>query len=302
MIKRIAIKAMRTGRRISDNALIHSVHFGGHRYKRRPLLPNLVPRRAGHEDHLDLLYRSALAIKQGCVVDVGVNAGQTLTMMLGLAPDRRYLGFEPQAFAAACAQSIIVENKLGEHEVLPIALSDRPGVIPIHVRGTDVRSMANSGSSIIEGFRPESYYSRVTHIYAVRGDDIMESLGVTDISILKIDVEGAELEVVRGLHQTIQTMTPFIVFEVLHNYLVVTKQSLDEKALQFRNERTRELEKLIRSLGYHIYQIRGHEGVAPVDSIEPEREGVLEWTDYIAVPHGLDEEFRQLVGAGRPVG
>ena len=49
---------------------------------------------------------------------------------------------------------------------------------------------------------------------------------ISSIALIKIDVEGAEPAVLRGLKVSIEKYSPFIIFLVLNNYLVITNGNL----------------------------------------------------------------------------
>lgn len=70
------------------------------------------------------------------------------------------------------------------------------------------------------GFRDDSFYKWSKPILAMPGDD----LSIDDISVIKIDVEGSELEVLQGLIETIDKFSPFILFEVLSLYNPYTRK------------------------------------------------------------------------------
>ena len=59
-------------------------------------------------------------------------------------------------------------------------------------------------------------HSGTNHITDHNGDIVMKTLdsfGFTDVDIIKIDVEGYEIEVLKGAEQTIKTNKPFIQIE-----------------------------------------------------------------------------------------
>lgn len=261
------------------------------KYSKWLFLPNRLSTSLKHEEFLNDIYKIILAQKKGDVFDVGVNTGQSLIKILHFDKNRSYFGFEPQSMAAASIESFLVENKITNFHVIPIALSDCNGVIPIHTRGEGIYSLVSSAASIVETFRPPSFYDYTRYVYAVRGDDIVKTLGVQSISLVKIDVEGAELEVLRGLKNSIMQFRPFILFEVLHHYVVTTGQELDKTTIDFRESRLQELEKIIRTSNYQIYQIHGWHEIVKVSKIQPKTVNDLSSTDFVAVPEEHELEF-----------
>lgn len=278
-----------------------NLNLGKEVYLRRRLLPNLLSRTLRHEEFLDDIFRAALQGKDGAIIDVGVNTGQTLFKILSIEKNREYFGFEPQSMAASCVESFLIENKITNCRILPVALSDQNGIIPLHIRGGGIHSMASSSASIVTGFRPHAFYHYTKYIYAVQGDDVIESLGIRSIALIKIDVEGAELEVLKGIKKTIKGFRPFILFEVLHHYLVVTGEELDNKTIDFRETRIQELEEIIRSNGYQIYQIYGKKEIVRIDKIQPRVVNDLSSTDFIAVPEENEHDFCRSLGTARRI-
>ena len=281
--------------------LQEKIHLGTDVYTRRIMVPNFLSSTLEHEKFLDDIYKVALKSKEGAIIDVGVNTGQTLFKMLSFDKNRMYYGFEPQSMPASCVESFLIENNVKNHYILPVALSDRNGCIPINIRGNGIYSMASTVASIVDGFRPGSFYDYSKNIYAAIGDEVIDSLGIASIALIKIDVEGAELEVVRGLKATIEKCRPFILFEVLHHYLVLTKKELDANTIDFRTSRIRELEEIIRSNKYCIYNIKGDKEIIKILKIKPEVVNDLSSTDFIAIPEENEIDFCKLLEKNRRI-
>lgn len=260
------------------------VSAGGKRLARLKVIPNVLTRSVKHEPFLTDIFGVALQLKQGAVIDVGVNIGQTLLRMLELVPERPYIGFEPQPLPAACVEIFLRQNNLHHHKILPVALSDSNGPLSIKMRGTGIQGLAPGTASMVAGFRPESFYDQEALIFAVRGDDVLRALGVQEIALIKVDVEGAELEVLRGLTQTLVSCRPIVVFEVLHHYLVATDSHLDDNVIAERERRILSLENHLREAQYKILHIEGTAAVKEVQRIQPKRVNDLSSTDYVAVP------------------
>jgi hypothetical protein len=161
--------------------------------------------------------------------------------------------------------------------------------------------MACPVASIVDGFRPRQFYNYTRRIYAARGDEIIESLGITSIAVIKIDVEGAELEVMRGLRATLARYRPFVVFEVLHHYVVVTNEELDKETINFRESRIGKLEEIIRMNKYCVYQVNGDKEILRISRIKPKVVNDLISKDFIAVPEEQESGFCQLLEGCRNI-
>jgi len=265
----------------------HKVLIGKHRYVRTPLLYNPLKHKR-HAPWLHGIYEIILRQKEGAFIDVGINVGQTLVQVLGIDPERRYIGFDPQVGPCFFAEQFIIENGLSRHSVLPLALSNQTGIAELNVRSSGHDAQYSATASVVNGFRPAEFYSWTKFVATARGDDILPQFNLPALSVIKIDVEGAELEVVEGLLACIDRYTPFIVFEVLPNYHLALHQEADAATVAFRETRLERLESLLRSRGYSIYGMSGTGELGRTERIRPHKTADLRTTDYVAV-HARDE-------------
>lgn len=238
------------------------------------------------EPWLNWVYATALEKKSGAFVDVGVNRGQSLAKMLRIAPGNSYIGFEPQAACVFYVEEFLRINHLDNCVIIPIGLSDHAGLSELRLNTFDP---GDGAASIVKDYRPDTFYVRSMTVPVFRGDDIFLTSS-TPISLLKIDVEGAELEVLTGLSNTIRERRPFVLFEVLNNYLVVTAEFLSDELTAHRNDRARHISSYFADAGYAVFNIRG-KSLIRTEVIRPEVSADLSITNYLAVP---DEFVSQL--------
>jgi FkbM family methyltransferase len=259
------------------------ITLGDSEYRLRSFFVNELALRKGAETvepALDEVYRAALQCRRGAFVDVGANLGQTLFKILSIDKTREYVGFEPQISCCFLVQRFIVENGLKSHTILPLGLSNRNAIVKLHFR----EGAYDSTASTVENFRPESFYSGHCYVSVRKGDEVVSELKLPQISTIKIDVEGGELEVLQGLSNTIRGQQPIIVFEVLNSYLVLSEEKLDEDLIQFRRERIDGMENALRSAGYDIYQVLPEPALKKVETIQPGTTADLSATNYVAIP------------------
>lgn len=120
--------------------------------------------------------------------DVGVNYGYTSAWLSRWA-DRVY-AFEPNPNNAAMIREQLRIRQIDNVELIPTAISDHQGEGVLHLKSFDGHhSLGDIGASSTVGTMPVP----VTTL-----DWFAETRGINRISLLKIDVEGFEPEVLRG--------------------------------------------------------------------------------------------------------
>jgi FkbM family methyltransferase len=98
-----------------------------------------------------------------------------------------------------------------------IKINDLNNVIALNVAASDVdgfvtlfRKRSPSISSIVD----KTHVIETIRVRARRLDNIIQELNVNSVDIVKIDVEGAELHVLRGFKDSIVKFKPMIIIEV----------------------------------------------------------------------------------------
>jgi hypothetical protein len=117
-----------------------------------------------------------------------------------------------------------------------------------------------------------------------RLDDLAENFK-SKIGFLKIDVEGAEIEVLKGAITTIRNNRPIIIVEILPAY---------SSENTWRIDRQNEIEEFVKSIEYKIIQI-GKDKNNCLESLNfIDRIGVnsnIIERDYLLVPDGINLHF-----------
>ena len=152
------------------------------------------------EDSLRLLLAFTLSADANCI-DVGAHRGDVLRDMLRLAPQGRHIAYEPIPELAAG-----LAREFPGVDVRNAALSDSAGETSfVHVRSNPAYS----------GFREREYpgEEQLEHltVRTERLDDVLPDGYVP--ALVKVDVEGAELQVFRGMAETLARHRPVVFFE-----------------------------------------------------------------------------------------
>lgn len=220
----------------------------------------------------------------GAFVDVGANLGQSLLRLLAVAPESPYFGFEPNIQCCYYVEAIIHANKLSRHSVLPIALSNTQAVRQLLVQETASNVMGTA--SMIEGFRPPSFYTSKRAMFSLPGDLVLADPAFKDLPLaaIKVDVEGGELEVMEGLENTLLERRPALFFEILPHFLVATGQALDAETTAFRNGRLGKLDELFDRVGYSLFRIEADASLSPLARAVAPPTPDLSRTAHMALP------------------
>lgn len=265
----------------------------GHRF-RVPLIAGAGEqnlRLAPHDSQLRRVARKAMAFRQGAIIDVGCNIGHFMQLCLLGDRSRRYVGFDPNPACCYYLENFIRENALPAHSVLPVGLSNRTEALPLLKNGPfDVCATVNDRLNL------ESRFDSRGVTVTVPGDRLLPQLGLDEIALVKIDVEGHELEVLEGLEQTIARERPLFAFEVLlYADLEQTCTGTGERVAALareRRQRSIDLEAFFRDRGYVLFRIKRDTSLAPLKTLDPGDATDHSEMDHVAVPR---EQVRQFL-------
>lgn len=161
------------------------------------LIAQAVQRDGGFEAGLAELAAAQLAGQApGTVIDVGANIGTFAVPLALAAPQHRLMCFEAQRLVAYQLSGSVALNGLAQIHVHHLAVGDE--VKAVEITMPDYAAEPNVGAMSIDA-----------EVNALRGATTqgerewvqmitLDSLAVDDLRLLKIDVEGMELAVLRG--------------------------------------------------------------------------------------------------------
>jgi FkbM family methyltransferase len=139
-------------------------------------------------------------------VDVGANLGYYTC--LASQQGRQVLAFEPQQQNLKCLmQNLTVNGYQHTVEIFPLALSEKPGLLTLY-------GASGPSASLIKGWAGySSKYSQQIPVSTL--DNILGSRFTEDQIFIKIDVEGAEYQVLNGAQLTLdRAVKPIWLLEV----------------------------------------------------------------------------------------
>jgi len=239
-------------------------------------LTNLIIKREWLDSLIDLFVKG----ENKAFVDVGVNIGQTLIRIKTACPDVRYIGFEPNSTCTAYAQKLAKLNNFSNFTVQNTALSSKVDNLILEKTLVD-----DSRASLISELRP-NYFLDKENVIAM---DYQSFYLEEDICFVKIDVEGGEYEVIKGMTKAIEKHQPIITCEVL--------DSLNSEVHDFTQKRATLVCEMLKSLDYEIIQLQTNKKNDKLVSFKMITEIVIkQWTnessdfnDYLFYPNDKKE-------------
>jgi FkbM family methyltransferase len=168
--------------------------------------------------------------------DVGANIGwYSLLAARAIGPQGRVLAFEPALENAALAQQNAAVNGLQNILVVALALTDAEGWMPFLTQGSLEGRLEKDDSEAQAARRARRgarFHAR-TLVPASTLDAWLAQTGQPPPTLVKIDVEGAELGVLRGMRQTLHSARPALIVE-LHGTREEVAGCLDELGYEHR--------------------------------------------------------------------
>ncbi|MBX9700019.1 MAG: FkbM family methyltransferase [Acetobacteraceae bacterium] len=175
-----------------------------------------------------LLARIAAAVlpADGVALDVGANIGLAALTLAPLVPQGRVHSFEPVPEPLAYLRANAVADPLGNIEVVPLAVGAAPGRIAIHPGAN-----FSAGSHVVDAahaFRGglpvlELEMTALDAWAAARG-------GLPRLDLIKLDVEGYEIEALDGAAGLLAAHRPVVVLE-LNSFTLIAMRDRNPRSV-----------------------------------------------------------------------
>jgi FkbM family methyltransferase len=170
----------------------------------------------------------------GVFVDVGANRGQLLREAIRVAPRARHVAFEPVPTLA-----VELARAFPTVDCRQLALGAWPGVSQFcYFRALDGWSGLRRSPHVSDAQGDPQYIT-------VNVSTLDQELGELDPTVVKIDVEGAELAVLEGGRELISRSRPLVIFEHVSDASALYGASSDDSW------------ELLSGFGYEIYSALG---------------------------------------------
>jgi FkbM family methyltransferase len=209
-------------------------------FNKPDIISNGLKNGGGYESHLEDISKALIDNEQsGCVLDIGANLGSYVVPIAKMFPEVKFYSFEPQRIIYYQLCSNIIINGIDNIHAVNGGLSDERTIIETVV--PDYAKETNIGAFSLDTEVRENNYECAT-IGATEQMSIgmLDDYEFQDIKLIKIDVEGLELNVVKGALKTLEA----------NNYPPIIFEAWTYKP--WFQERRKELYSYIESLGYNI--------------------------------------------------
>jgi FkbM family methyltransferase len=218
-----------------------------------------------------------LTERPGVLIDVGANVGQTLLDYIASSSRAGYIGFEPNPCCADGVTAFIRHNALEDAALVPIGLSDKNYVAQLYMRLGS--SGVDRGATLRRNLRP-TRATEAIFVPCFRFDAIeQELLDDRPVSVMKIDVEGAELQTLRGMKEYLAAWQPPLICEVLRRGAAADATAYAERAAA--------LMALLDAIGYEPFVIHKNQDQSEV--IDMERIDFFPLDPYSAETEALND-------------
>ena len=162
-----------------------------------------------HRDQVQELQAIRLALRDGGVsIDIGSNKGSYLYSMARWAKEAPVIAFEPQKKLADYLISACQRSGFSNVTVENFALSDKEGELQLYIPGASDSPGASLESSVAEKTDCHVETVRVTRL-----DKYLAGALRQPVRVIKIDVEGHEMAVIKGAMQTLEHDRPLLIIE-----------------------------------------------------------------------------------------
>ena len=208
-------------------------------------------------------------------IDIGVNSGQTLIKIKSIERNIDYVGFEPSIACVSYVRKLCEVNTLDRVSLFPIGLSDSIGMLTLRGFGD---SDSRASLSIDQINDSQATFTSIVPVFNL--DFIVKPFEMEKLIVMKIDVEGYELNVLKGGAELIESAKPIILFEVLPHHNNENKINNSTKIYEF-----------LTGLNYTVYHLdQKSSQINKVQNLSYNHSDYT-LTDFVAINNNFDNEL-----------
>jgi len=206
--------------------------------------------RSSRSERLFLRSLAGALPRDAVVLDIGANSGGFATLVKSALPGARLYAFEPHP--ATFARLKDCASSLG-FEAVASACGAEPGVLTLYdYADANGSSHASAFRGVIEDHHKARSHgqSRAIEVPVTTIDDFLHERGIERVDLMKIDVEGSELSVLKGAMGAFEA-----------GRIGMVQLEFSELDLHART-RFRDFEEFLR--GFELYRMLGNGTLLPL--------------------------------------
>lgn len=192
-------------------------------------------------------------LREGMTVfDVGANIGE-LTLMFArfVGADGRVHAFEPNGAGFERLVAICTAASLQNVDLRRVALAEKEGIVTLHSYGEDYLSWTSQALRPLESYGIDVRPVSSEEASATTLDLYCERHSIPSIDLLKVDVEGAEFQVMLGARRMLQA----------HRIMCISFE-FGQTTFDMEND-PNEIEAYLKDLGYVLRNVVDSDPVFP---------------------------------------
>lgn len=145
--------------------------------------------------------------KDSIILDVGANFGYYSLVASNKLTTGQVYAFEPVPYLVQQFKSNILLNEMVTITIIPSAVSN--------VSGSSLFYFSSKDNLGMSGFHPPDNFSGIESLIdSIILDEWAEEIQMAKLDLVKIDVEGAEVNVLKGMNNLINKFKPVIFIEI----------------------------------------------------------------------------------------
>ena len=150
--------------------------------------------------------RKEFILKEGVAMDIGANCGMfTIYLAKMLGDNGKVISIEPERRNITLLKKNVELNKLKNVSIIEKGVYSKKGKMTFYLD-----DFGTGGHSLLKEDVKKKEIIRIDTI-----DNIIKSLNIKKINIIKMDVEGVEIDALKGAEKTIKKSRPKIIFEAV---------------------------------------------------------------------------------------
>ncbi len=158
----------------------------------------------------------ALAEKSDVIFDVGANTGVYTLLAKAYNPSAAIYAFEPIERIHTLLDQNVKLNRLQHTTIVNKAVSNQVGIVEMHDMDEGNLYEASLETKYIDGLSYDKKRFRKRKVEVETIDHFVQANKITQIDLIKIDVETHEPKVIEGMRESLKHFRPIILIEILN--------------------------------------------------------------------------------------